>query len=252
LVFLAKASSAKEWKRVAAAIGHLVEEASFDASPEEISFRAMDPSHVAMIDLVWPNTAFEKYECDKQFRFTVRVDDLVKVLRRAESKDAIELSAADDQTLIFKIFDGYRREFKIHLVESTAAPTPIPKLSFNAKLQAIQGTIEKMLNDISVVSDHVIIEAGKDKVILSGKSDHGSAAVELEKGSPDLPLYEVKEESKATYSIDYLLNISKAAASVTDSITCEYSNKMPLRMEFKLAETGGQIHFYLAPRVEEK
>ena len=63
--FTAQTNSANEWKIIVNAIAVLVEEASFEATPEGIEFRGMDPSHVAMIDLNWPNASFEKYECDK-------------------------------------------------------------------------------------------------------------------------------------------------------------------------------------------
>ena len=100
MVFLAKTSSPKEWKVVSNTISELVEEASFEATSEGLTFRAMDPSHVALVDLDWPNSAFDKYDCDKQLKFTVRVEDLVKLIRRADNKDSIEISMGDDETLL--------------------------------------------------------------------------------------------------------------------------------------------------------
>jgi proliferating cell nuclear antigen len=108
------------------------------------------------------------------------------------------------------------------------------------------------LNDVSVVSNHITIEAKKEKLTFSGKGDTGTAIVELERASQEVPELEVKDESKATYSIEYLLKITKAAGSASDMINFEYSSKMPLRMAFKLGEKDeGRIHFYLAPRVQE-
>ncbi len=85
-----KTSSAVEWKAVASAIKTLVEEATFEASSEALIFRAMDPSHIALVDLMWPAVAFEKYECDKPFKFSIRVEDFVKLIGRTDSKDSIE------------------------------------------------------------------------------------------------------------------------------------------------------------------
>ncbi len=59
--FSAKTSTSDEWKAIISAISTLVEEATFEATVEGISFRGMDPSHVALIDISWPNSAFEKY-----------------------------------------------------------------------------------------------------------------------------------------------------------------------------------------------
>ena len=79
-MFLAKTSSPAEWKAVSSVIKTLVEEATFEASGEALTFRAMDPSHIALIDLYWPKNAFERYECDKPFKFSVRVEDFVKLM----------------------------------------------------------------------------------------------------------------------------------------------------------------------------
>lgn len=252
MVFLAKAPTSNEWKAVSNTISTLVEEATFDAAAEGLSFRAMDPSHVALVDLLWPNSAFEKYDCDKQHKFTVRVEDFVKLIKRADAKDGVEISSAEEGMLVVKISNGYKREYKIHLIESTSGPTPLPKLSFNTKFMTSEASFEKVLGDISVVSDHVTIEAAKSKVIFSGKSDAGAVSIALDKNSPDLMELDVKEDSKATYSISYLLNIAKAAGSASDTAVFEYSSKMPLKLEFKLSNTGGRIGFYLAPRIEER
>ena len=64
-MFLAKTATSAEWRAVAAAVKTLVEEATFDANSEGITFRAMDPSHVALVDLVWPVAAWANYACHK-------------------------------------------------------------------------------------------------------------------------------------------------------------------------------------------
>lgn len=250
--FLAKTSSPNEWKIVVNTISTLVEEASFEATSEGLTFRAMDPSHVALVDLDWPNSAFEKYDCDKQQKLTVRVDDIAKLIRRADIKDSIEISMSEEETLILKLSNGYERQFQIHLVESTYGATPVPKLSFNTKVEITEQTFIKMLSDISAVSDHIIISSDNEKLVFSGKGDYGNGSATLMKDNPELLQLKVKEESKATYSIDYLLNITKAVGKSADILTFEYSNKMPLRLTFKLGEKGGRMQFYLAPRIEEK
>jgi proliferating cell nuclear antigen len=252
LVFFARSTSSNEWKVVASTISALVEEAAFEATAEGLAFRAMDPSHVALVDLFWPNSAFEKYDCDKQFKFTIIVEDFSKLIRRADAKDSVEITTTGEENLVLKFSNSYTREFKLHLIESTAGPTPLPKLSLNTKILMTGATFQKILSDVSTVSDHIVIDASKDKVTFSGKSDAGSASATLEKKSPEILDLSVKEDSAATYSIDYLINITKATSSVSDAIVFEYSSKMPLKLEFKLGDQGGRIHFYLAPRIEER
>ncbi len=251
--FLAKVPAPSEWKAVTATVQTLVEEATFEVSSEGITFRAMDPSHVALVDLFWPSADFEKFECEKPDKFSVRVEDFAKLIRRADAKDSIELSRLGSDSLSVKMSNGYKREFELHLIESSQSNTPLPKLNFSSRFATTESAFDRVLNDISVVSNHISIEASKEKILFSGKGDSGKASIVLEKENSDVKELDVKEESKATYSIEYLLRITKAAGSASDIINFEYSSKMPLRMEFKLGDTskGGRIHFYLAPRVQE-
>ncbi|MDP8887402.1 MAG: proliferating cell nuclear antigen (pcna) [Thermoproteota archaeon] len=250
LVFVAKSKSPEEWKAVASAISTLVDEATFEAAAEGISFRGMDPSHIALIDIHWPNHAFEKYECDSLVKFGIRVDEFSKLIRRADKKDAVEISIGDDSMLHLKMSNSYKREYKSRLIESSASSTPLPKLNFNSKAVFTATAFDKVLSDVQVVSEYISIESKSGSITLSGRGDSGEADITLEAGNEGLEELEAKEESKATYSIDYLSKITKAVVSMGGSVTAEYSSKMPLRLEFKIANVG-RIHFYLAPRVQD-
>ncbi|HET7147831.1 MAG TPA: proliferating cell nuclear antigen (pcna) [Candidatus Nitrosopolaris sp.] len=250
MVFVAKTRSPDEWKIIVSAISTLVDEATFEATVEGISFRGMDPSHVALIDIHWPNSTFEGYECDDSVKFGVRVDELSKLIKRADKKDAIEMSMSEDSMLHIKIYNGYRREYKIRLIESSASSTPLPKLNFNSKLVLNAVAFDKLLSDVQVVSEYISIESESKRVEFSGKGDSGEADVILGSDSAGLEEIEVKEKSKATYSLDYLTKITKAVSGAGGSVAAEYSTKMPLRLEFRMANVG-RIHFYLAPRVQD-
>ena len=95
MVFSAKTSGSEEWKAIISAVSTLVEEATFEATVEGISFRGMDPSHVALIDISWPNSAFEKYECDSDIKFGVRIDEFSNLIPRADKNNAIEINISD-------------------------------------------------------------------------------------------------------------------------------------------------------------
>lgn len=250
-MFYAKAATSSEWKAVGAAVKTLVEEATFDATGEGLTFRAMDPSHVALVDLSWPLTAWEKYECDKPTKFSLRVEDLVKLIGRSETKDSIEISATEEDAISVKFTNGYKREFTIHLIESSGGAAPLPKLEFDTKATLTKTILEKVLGDISVVSDQVTIQASKDKLTFSGKSDVGKAEIGLLKNDADVLDLQVGTDSKATYSIDYILGILKALGGVTDTVQMELSTKKPVRLQLKLNDQGATIWYFLAPRVSE-
>jgi len=246
-----KTSTAVEWKAVASAIKTLVEEATFEATSESLIFRAMDPSHIALVDLNWPNTGFEKYECDKPFKFSIRVEDFVKLIGRTDAKDSVELSSTEEDALLLRLMNGYKREFKIHLIESTSGTAPLPKLELDARISMSKSVFEKVLADISVVADQVAISALKESVSFGGKSDVGAATITLDKNGADILELDVKQEAKSSYNIDYLMSISKALGSAVETVVLEFSSKKPLRLEWKLNEQGAMVRYFLAPRISE-
>jgi proliferating cell nuclear antigen len=249
-MFTAKTKSPEEWKIINSAISTLVDEATFEATSEGISFRGMDPSHVALIDIFWPNTAFDSYQCDSELKFGVRISEFSKLIKRTDKKDELEVSITDQDVLRIRTSGSYKREYKMRLIESSSGSTPLPKLSFNSKLVLSLSAFDKILSDIEVVSEYIEIESFPERIEFLGKSDTGEAMVTMEPNSEGLEDIEVKEESKATYSLDYLLKIVKSVNSVGVTSAIEYSTKMPIRLEFRIANIG-RIHFYLAPRVQD-
>ena len=245
--FSAKTNTSEEWKAIISAISTLVEEATFEATVEGVSFRGMDPSHVALIDISWPNSAFEKYSCDGDIKFGVRIDEFSKLIKRAEKSDGVEINISDDSMLHVSI--GKNKKYKMRLIESSASDTPLPKISYDSKITLSSSRLDKILGDIDVVSDYLSIKTTQKNVEFSGKGDAGEATINLEKDMEDVEDISVSQESSGTYSLEYLDPIVKAVGGTADSIICEFSSEKPLRIEFKVANIG-RIHFYLAPRVE--
>lgn len=247
MTFSAKTSGSDDLKAIISAISTLVEEATFVATAEGITFRGMDPSHVALIDISWPNSAFEKFECDSDIKFGVRIDEFSKLIKRAEKKDSIEISISEQNMLIVTV--GQNKKYKMRLIESSATDTPLPKIPYDAKITLTSSAFDKILGDVQVVSDYLTISTSNSKADFSGKGDSGEVVINLESNMEDVTEILSKADSTGTYSLEYLNPVVKAVGTTAGHITCEYSTAKPLRIEFKVANIG-RIHFYLAPRVE--
>ncbi len=284
-MLVAKSKSAYEWKTIMQAISTIVDEAIFNATSEGISFRAMDPSHVALIDIQWSSAAFESYQCDSEIVFAVRVDEFLKLLKRADKDESVEVSitnnsnnsnVTDESTSSTSTAGGTAststtdvsalslkftkqnakksRHYKLRLLDINSSPTtPLPKLNFTTKVTMSLKALVDALKDIEVVSDQVTIYSnGNSKIIqFEGKGDTGEAKITLEQGGDEVMEIIMQEginESRATYSIEYLVDIVNAIDDA-ENIVLEYSSRMPLRLEFILPFMC-KIHYYLAPRVE--
>ena len=220
--FSAKTNTSEEWKAIISAISTLVEEATFEATVEGVSFRGMDPSHVALIDISWPNSAFEKYSCDGDIKFGMRIDEFSKLIKRAEKSDGGEINISDDSMLHVSI--GKNKKYKMRLIESSASDTPLPKISYDSKITLSSSRLDKILGDIDVVSDYLSIKTTQKNVEFSGKGDAAEATINLEKDMEDVEDISVSQESSGTYSLEYLDPIVKAVGGTADSIICEFSS----------------------------
>lgn len=245
MTFQAKTTGSEDIKAVISAISTLVEEATFSATAEGITFKGMDPSHVALIDIKWPNSAFASYTCDSEVKFGVRVDELAKLLRRATKTEDMELGITEDNRLQISI--GSNKRYKMRLIESSATDTPLPKISFDATVILPYASLEKILGDVQVVSEYLTMSAGDNKIQFSGKGDLGEVAISA--GDEEISEITAEQESVGTYSLEYLVPVVRAVGNASAHIACEFASAKPLRVGFTIANMG-HIHFYLAPRVE--
>jgi proliferating cell nuclear antigen len=210
----------------------------------------MDPSRVAMIDFEWPKTIFDEYTNDTPIKMCVNITEILKLLRRTSKDEAIEL-ALDEKTnrLNVGIKGKYDRTFNMPTLEATEEEVPTPKITFNIKAKVTTDGLHQAIEDVLLVSDHVKIEVDPEKLTMKAAGDLMGATIELKKGNDALLEIEAKEPSKATYSLSYLSEIIKTAAASSEIATIEFSNDMPIRIDFQQPKEG-KLTFYLAPRIE--
>ena len=71
-------------------ISTLIDEVKFTVSPEGLSLKAVDPAHVAMVELMVESGAFESYEADET-ELGIDLDKVKDVLKLASSGDIISM-----------------------------------------------------------------------------------------------------------------------------------------------------------------
>jgi len=118
-------------RTVVEAIKPIVDEAVFTANSEGITFRAMDASHVSLLDISWKRDGFLEYECNEEVTFGVRIDELLKLLRRIDREQQVEISIADGEMQLTASEGKRTRNYKLRLLDASKSETPVPKLSFN-------------------------------------------------------------------------------------------------------------------------
>jgi len=225
----------------------LVNEVKFNISPKGISLRAVDPAHVAMVDLQINDKAFEEYKADNM-ELGIDMDKLSGIMRLASSGDTVCLEYDEESNkLIIKIGNLVR---KMGLIDTAGMPDPkMPNLNLPAKVVLKASELTQGVRASEAVSDHLSLTVNKDNFELFAEGDTDTVNLKLPK---DL-LIELNSNSKckSLFSIDYFANMIKPVRG-EDPITILIGNDNPIKVEFDIAENKGHVTYLLAPRIESE
>lgn len=232
-------------------VATVVEEATFDVKPEGISLMAMDPSHVAMIEVYLPDHAFDMYHVEEPRRITFNVAEVLKLVFKKSVKDASLRISLEERRILFELKDTIRRKKYVGLLEPLEEEIPTPKINFKASARILSETLKRIVEDFTV-SEHVTIKASADQVRFYANGDLGSEDITLDRlDDPILDLKSYEEPQKATFTLSYMLDFIKKVKAITEVVNLELSTDMPIRITAELPIPDARLIFYMAPCVGE-
>ena len=225
----------------------LVNEVKLNINSKGISLRAVDPAHVAMIDLNINNKAFEEYKAD-DIELGIDMDKLSGIMRLSTAGDVISLDYDETANRLIVTIGNLVR--KMSLIDTAGMPDPkMPNLNLPAKAIIKASEINRGVKASEAVSDHLAIKVSKDNFELFAEGDTDTVNLKLPK---DL-LVELKSDNnyKSLFSIDYFSNMIKPVKG-EDNVTIHLGNDNPIKLEFDIADKKGHVKYLLAPRIESE
>src|SRR5215472_6390925 len=251
-VFKATMNDARLFRNLIGAISSLIEEADFNASPDGIKLRSMDPSHIAMVDFEWPKAAFDTYECSAPTKLRLSVSNLLKLLKRTKSDESIEILYDEaNKKLNITLRNKIVRKFVTPTLEPSTEEVPTPKVPFNARVKITAVSLRDIIDDAQSISDNVKLEVSPDKFTVRAAGELSSAIIELDKGSDAILELDAKEACRSTYNLNYFGEIIRAGSGASEVTSLEFSTNMPIKVEFEMPQQG-RLLYYLAPRIEQE
>lgn len=240
----------KIWKSSIGAIANLIDEAAFKFTSGGVTMKAIDPSHIALVDFELPAKVFAEYDVKEEAILGIDLTEMNKVLSRAKPDDEFVLELDEEKNRLTLTFKGKStRRFSLPLIDIGEAELPEPKLEFTASAEVVAGAIQDGLKDAGLVGDNVRFEISEKEFRMSSESDTGSAEMKLSKGDEGLKKLDVKQPAKSMYNISHLDDMTKAASS-DDVIVVNVGTDLPILLNFSMAEGKGRLKFLLAPRIE--
>jgi proliferating cell nuclear antigen len=225
----------------------LVNEAKFNVSAKGLTLRAVDPAHVAMVDLELKSSAFEEYKAD-DMELGIDLDKLSGIMKLASAEDLVSLEYDEESNrLIVRIGNLVRR---MGLIDTAGMPdSKVPHLELPARAIVKASELSKGVRASEAVSDHLALSIDKDSFELAAEGDTDTVNLKLPKSL--LVELHAPGKFKSLFSIDYFSNMIKPVRG-EDTITINLGNDNPIRVDFDIAEKNGHVTYLLAPRIESE
>jgi proliferating cell nuclear antigen len=234
-------------KELVDVVSTLVDEVKFNVGKDTVSVKAVDPAHVAMVDLSIERAAFDAYKADEG-EIGIDMDKMKEVLRLAKSGDVVALSHDEDKNrLVVTVGNTTRR---MSLVDTAGMSDPkVPSLNLPAKLTVRTDELRQGIRASESISDHIALRASNTgfEIVSEGDTDNVSHTVPKEL----LEDLQVKDSVRSLFPLDYFSNMVKSIGSAT-TVTLYLGSDYPVKMEFKIAGGKGEVRYLLAPRIESE
>ena len=242
---------AENLKEFIGAVGSLVDEAKVTVSEDGMQIKAVDPSHVAMIEANLAKSAFDSYEA-KSMEMGIDIDKFKNVLTVAGKDDMVDLEKDDELNRLVVNIGNLTRAMP--LLDTTGMPDPkVPSLDLPATVNVVVNEISQGLKASKSVSDHIALSTNKSSFRLVCEGDNQNS-VDLSLGKDQLEKLDSPDEATSLFSLEYF-SLMVNSLPADRILHINLGTDLPVKVDADLAVddmTGaqGNVKFLLAPRID--
>ncbi len=226
-------------------VGTIVDEVKINLNEEGLNLKAVDPAHVAMVDLSLSKDAFEAYEADET-ELGLNLKKMEQFLRLAEAGEMVRMTLDEDENRL--VLEVTNITQKMALLDTAGMTDPnVPSLDLPLSLK-VKG--KYVLNGVKAsenISDHISITANPDGFEILSEEDEDMVRLSL--NEEELEELNANEEVRSLFALDYFSNMIKCVSKDT-VLEIELGADYPIKIQFSFAEENGSVRYLLAPRIE--
>ena len=243
-MFQAKAR-ADVLKEVVNVVSTLVDEAKFTVNADGLTNRAVDPAHIAMVDLTLAKDAFEEFKADES-EIGLDIDKLSQFLKLAHSNEVVDLKHDEEKRRLNIVIGDITR--RMSLIDTTGMSDPkVPNLNLPATVTLKVDDLVQGIKASETVSDHIALVASPEGFEMTCEGDMDQ--VQWKKAKKDLEGLETPSSVRSLFPLEYFANMLRAVSAGV-AVTMHLGNDYPVKVEFKIAGGKGEVRYLLAPRIE--
>merc|ERR1711971_1413841 len=259
MVLEAQLQQAVLLKKVVDAMKDLCKDVNFDCSEKGLQVQSMDSSHVALVSLMFRESAFSEFKCDRPTSLGMNVDSLGKIFKMCGSSDSLKIRWQNDaDTVNFQCeSSGEDRiaDFDLKLMQIESEHMEIPEQHYKVLVKLPSSEFQKICRDLKELGETMPVQASKEGIRFSVQGDVGTGNVMLKPRESEKPeervALTVHEPVTATFALRYLVNFAKAAP-LSGAVELGLGPDAPLLVKYDLERSeNGHMQFYLAPKIDE-
>ncbi|MCE4602117.1 MAG: DNA polymerase sliding clamp [Desulfurococcales archaeon] len=211
----------------------------------------MSPDKTSLAILRAPPMSFDEYTIEEEARFTIRTDELNKIMKRATRNDDLIIEyRAEDEVLMVTLVDrktGMSRSFTLPITEASPSELREPKFESTARFIMIADDFKQAIQDAKVVGDYLTFEADDDQLVVRSEAEERSYEWIMKIGDPLIEL-EVDEHTRSSYTRTALETATKPTGAA-ENVRVEYATDYPMKIEFTFPNTE-KMYLYIAPSLD--
>jgi len=211
----------------------------------------MSPDKTSLAVLNAPTLSFEEYSVEEDHRFTVRTDELNKVVKRATRNDYLVFEyEPDERALKTSLVDrktGITRAFHVRVIEEAPPELREPRMESTCRFSMLAEDFKHIIQDSKVVGDLVTLDSKDETVVVKVTGEGKEYEWVMKLNSPLLEL-EIDEHTVSTYSRTSLEAMTKPTGAA-ENVSLEYATNYPLKAVFSFPNAE-KLSIYVAPVTE--
>lgn len=246
-------TDARIWRYVLRSLADYMETIGMVIHPSDgVRIKAMDPTHVMLIDFQVPVSAFEEYSVERETLIFINLESISKILRRASKSDKLMISSDGSKMVLgFISKSGALRSFITPLISGSYEEVPELSLEFQVQAKILGATLSSALSILVDVGEVLKFKVSREGVSLIAASDLGEAEFIFSIPTGTLIDFQVSEdfsEFTNVYSMKYI-SLLTILARLSEITTVRLGQDMPCEIELEMLG-GARLRLYVAPRVE--
>ncbi|MBU2099684.1 hypothetical protein KKB11_00450 [Candidatus Micrarchaeota archaeon] len=227
------------WAKAINAISTFISEGNFRFNDSGISFKAIDPSQIVLVDYSIAKSSFDKYAIEPTY---VGVDlvELNKIMSRILQNDRMTLDLTENEMSIH--FQGeLSRSFRLPLIDVSEQEINVPSTKFDATVEINARMFKESLKDAALFGSSVVLRAKANQFMIEARGSSGTLKT-VAKEAKNV-IVKTNSEVVSKYSLNFLSNIVKEA-DPDSKIKLELKGDAPMKVSYSIG--GSTIQFHLA------